>query len=252
MWVYATGHTDEGICLYDYRTTRAGKHAKNFLHGFNGYLHTDGYAGYNVVPNIKLVGCLAHVRRKYSQALTAIKDVESTSHTKAKEGLQYCNQLFALEKKWKALSPEDRHEKRQEEMEPILDAFFAWAKNMKKVALSKSALGSAIQYTINQWPKVITILADGRLEISNNRAERMVKPFVINRKNFLFCNTAKGAQASAIVQSIVETAKANKIKPLAYLTYLFEQLPNIDVNNSEELNTLLPWSESIPQNCKTE
>ncbi len=250
MWLYATGHTDESIYLYDYRTTRAGKHAEKFLELFKGYLHTDGYSGYNAVGNVKIIGCMAHVRRKYKDALKAIKDQSTTSYAKSEEGLDYCNRLFALEAEWKELTPEERHKKRQESMKPILDDFLAWAKKLKQQALPKSSLGGAITYTLNLWPKLITILEDGRLELSNNRAERAIKPFIINRKNFLFCNTPKGAQASAIVQSIVETAKGNNLKPLDYLSYLFEKLPNININQKEELDDLLPWSDKIPTSCK--
>lgn len=251
MWVYATGHTDEMICLYDYRTTRVGKHAENFLKGFKGYLHTDGYQAYNQVPNVELVACLAHVRRKFDEAKTSIgKDKESVRYIKAKEGLDYCNKLFKLEEQWKDLSIDERFNKRQEEMKPLLDVFLTWLKEMKKAALPKSKLGEAVTYSLNLWPKVINILKDGRLELSNNRAERLVKPFVINRKNFLFCNTPKGALASAIAQSIVETAKGNNLNVFQYLTYLFERLPNIDVTKAEELDKLLPWSDELPSDLK--
>jgi transposase len=250
MWVYVSGHTDnKSICLYEYKTTRAGKHAIAFLDGFSGYLHTDGYTGYNMVPKVTLVGCLAHVRRAFHEAQQVIKDKEALHSIKSSEGLAYCNKLFTLEKKWKDLTIEERYKKRQEEMKPLLDVYFQWLQEMKKVGLPKSKLGEAIKYTINLWPKVINILKDGRLELSNNRAERAVKPFVINRKNFLFSDTSKGAQSSAIVQSIVETAKLNNLKPLDYMTWLFEKLPNIDCNDDTQLNQLLPWSTSVPQSC---
>ncbi len=251
MWVYITGHTEDAICLYDYRTTRSGKHAVNFLKGFDGYLCTDGYTGYNAVPGVTIMGCVAHVRRKYNDALVAIKDKSTTSYTKAEEGLTFCNRLFKLESDWKDITPEERYNKRQEEMKPVLDAFLTWVKYMKDLSLPKSTLGQAIKYTYNLWPKIITILKDGRLELSNNRAERAVKPFVINRKNFLFCNTPRGAQSSAIVQSIVETAKINNLKPFDYLKHLLEQLPNIDTCNNEALDKLLPWSDELPQSCKS-
>ncbi len=250
MWVYASSHTDEMVCLYDYRTTRAGKHAVNFLKGFSGYLHTDGYTGYNQVPNTTIMACVAHVRRYFHEAMVAVKDVESPRHVKAKEGLAFCTKLFNQEKRWKELIPEDRYIKRQDEMKPVLDAYLVWLKEMKKAALPKSKLGDAVRYTLNLWPKVITILEDGRLELSNNRAERLVKPFVINRKNFLFSKTPMGAQSSAIVQSIVETAKGNNLNVFYYLTYLLEQLPNIDVGDPEQLDQLLPWSDKLPEHLK--
>ena len=111
-------------------------------------------------------------------------------------------------------------------------------------------MGKAIKYCLNQWPKLESFLLDGRLEISNNRAERAIKPFVIGRKNFLFAHSTKGATASAIVYSIIETAKANNLNTFFYLNFLFEKLPNIDVQDTEQLDEILPWSQSIPDECK--
>ncbi len=111
-------------------------------------------------------------------------------------------------------------------------------------------LTNTIDYCLKQWDKLTTFLLDGRLEISNNRGERAIKPFIIGRKNFLFSNTPKGAKASALIYSVVETAKANGLSPFHYLTYLFEQLPNIDTTNQSQLDDLLPWSEVLPQTCK--
>ena len=118
------------------------------------------------------------------------------------------------------------------------------------MVLPKSALGKAIKYCRKQWHKLIVFLEDGRLEIDNNRSERSIKPFVIGRKNFLFSNTPKGAKSSAIIYSIVETAKENGLIPFEYLKYLFEQLPNIDTTNKDDLDQLLPWSSTIPSHCQ--
>ncbi len=126
----------------------------------------------------------------------------------------------------------------------------AWLNLRHKQVLPKSTLGKAIAYCKNQWNKLEGFLLDGRLEISNNRAERAIKPFVIGRKNWLFSNTPKGATASAVIYSIIETAKANDLNPFCYLTYLFEQLPNIDTNDLELLDTYLPWSTSLPDSCR--
>jgi transposase len=250
MWLYATGHTDVPIYLYDYRTTRASKHPKHMLSGFAGYLHADGYAGYNEIPGVKVVACLAHVRRKFTDTLKAMSDPATKSASVAQEGLDFCNRLFQLEQQFKDLDPEQRMLSRLEQSKPVLEAFEAWLKLRKNQVLPKSALGLAISYSLKLWDKLCNYLCDGRLEISNNRAERAIKPFVLGRKNFLFSNTPRGATASAIIYSVIETAKANQLSPFHYLTYLFEQLPNIDVNEPAQLDVLLPWSETLPDICK--
>ncbi len=132
----------------------------------------------------------------------------------------------------------------------MLDAFSAWLREQTPKVLPKSALGQAIKYCRNQWDRLEVFLEDGRLEIDNNRSERSIKPFVIGRKNFLFANTARGAQSSAIIYSIVETAKENGLQPFNYLTYLFEKLPNMDTEDTDQLDQLLPRSATLPDNCR--
>lgn len=250
MWMYATGHTDVPIYIYDYRTTRASKHPKNMLSGFKGYLHADGYNGYNGIPNVKLVACFAHARRKFTDTLKALPKGSVQTSSVAQEGLGYCNQLFHLEQKFKEKDADERYQLRLEQSQPVLEAFEAWLKSKKRQVLPKSALGQAIDYCLNLWDKLSAFLLDGRLEISNNRAERAIKPFVIGRKNFLFSNTPKGATASAIIYSVIETAKANGLSPFHYLSYLFEKLPNIDLNDVAQLDALLPWADTLPESCK--
>lgn len=250
MWLFATGRLDVPIYLYEYQTTRASKHPQNFLRNFKGYVHTDGYAGYNDIPNAKIVGCWAHARRKFDEALKAMPAEGSTLAAPAMEGLNYCNKLFAIEKTLADETVQNRYQMRLEQSKPVLDAFSAWLQVKKKQVLPKSKFGEAITYCLNQWKKLEGFLSDGRLEISNNRGERAIKPFVIGRKNFLFSNTPKGATASAVIYSVVETAKGNGLSPFHYLTYLFENLPNIDLNDLAQLDALLPWSKTLPEICK--
>ncbi len=252
MWLYATGMYSNPIFLYEYQPSRAKKHPKEFLKGFNGFLQTDGYPGYNAVENITLVGCFAHARRGFTDTLKALPKDATTYKTNAEEGLEFCDKLFKLEREYRKekLTPEEIYKKRLEKTKPVLQDFLSWLKTKEKQVLPKSSLGKAINYCLNQWDKLIAFMLDGRCEISNNRAERAIKPFVIGRKNFLFSKSPRGAQASAITYSIIETAKANNLNPFYYLTYLFEKLPNIDLDNMEELDQLLPWSNSIPVNCK--
>jgi transposase len=249
LWLYRSGQGTSPIALFDYQQTRASKHPKAFLSPFKGYLHVDGYAGYNGLPNVKLVGCWAHARRKFDEALKALPEQERTKEVLAKQGLQFCNQLFAIEKEIKPLSFEERYQVRLKKSRPILDAFSVWLRQQTPKVLPKSALGKAIKYCRNQWEKLEAFLEDGRLEIDNNRSERSMKPFVIGRKNWLFANTPKGAKASAVTYSIVETAKENGLNPYQYLMFLFEELPSIDLTDEKAIDRLLPWSDALPEHC---
>lgn len=251
LWLYRTGRYDPQIILYDYQAGRSGEHPKKFLNGFSGYLQTDGYSGYNKVENVTQLGCWSHARRKYHEALQALP-ANQRSGTTAAEGLAFCNALFEVERKWKEATVEQRFQARLTESRPILDAFFAWMGEQEPRVLPKSLLGTAITYTLKQWEKLNVFLQDGRLAIDNNRSERAIKPVVIGRKNFLFSNTPRGAKASAIIYSIMETAKANSLHPYMYLKYLFEYMPQLpDATDPEALSKLVPWYPSLPLICRT-
>jgi transposase len=250
MWLYRTGNEGPAIILYDYQKTRGKEHPCKFLSGFKGYLHVDGYAGYNGLSNVTLVGCWAHARRKFDEALKALPASKKSASVTAREGLGFCNQLFAIERELKDSNREERYTIRLERSQPVLEAFSTWLHTQKASVLPKSALGQAIQYCLNQWDKLVGFLKDGRLEIDNNRSERSIKPFVIGRKNWLFSNTPRGARASSIIYSMIETAKENGLNPFSYLTYLFEKLPNMDIQDKEALDRLMPWSPTIPLVCR--
>lgn len=252
MWVFCSGRDGPPINLYDYQSSRAAEHPRNFLSTFSGYLHVDGYSAYKSITGVKLVGCWAHARRKFDEALKALPAASrSNGSISAQKGLDFCNRLFAIEKYIKDASPAERLAVRQKRSLPVLEAFKAWLDKTNSDALKKTTLGQAITYCLNQWDMLTTFTQDGMLELDNNRAERTVKPFVIGRKNWLFANTPKGARASAVIYSVVETAKENGLNPLAYLTYIFEQLPNLNVADPTALDKFLPWSENLPANCHT-
>ncbi len=251
MWLYRTGREGPSIVLFDYQETRSKKHPRRFLSDFKGYLHVDGYAGYDDLPNITLVGCWAHARRKFDEALKALPSSASLGEpVTAKEGLDFCNQLYAIERDLKDSSPEKRYEQRIARSRPVLDAFSAWLDEQSLRVLPKSALGQAIMYCKNQWSRLEAFLLDGRLELDNNRSERTIKPFVIGRKNWLFSNTPRGAKASATIYSIIETAMENGLMPFEYLKYVFETLPNMDITEPSDLDRLLPWSKELPASCR--
>jgi len=252
MWLYRTGREKPAIVLYDYRTTRASKHPAHFLKGFRGYLHVDGYPGYNGLENVTLVGCLAHARRQFDEALKALPKEKQNADVAARHGINFCNRLFALERELKNVSAEDRYRERLKRGQPIIDEFKAWLDYQRPRVLPKSAFGQAVGYCLNQWDKLLAYLQDGRLELDNNRAERSIKPFVIGRKGWLFSNTPAGAKASATIYSIVESAKENGLNPFTYLVYLLEQMPNFDLGDRDALDGLLPWANSLPPECRLE
>lgn len=248
MWLYRTGSDAEmPIVLYDYRPDRRGKRPKEFLDGFKGYLHTDGYAGYHseLPEDVVIVGCWAHTRRKFDEALKGLAEKDRAGSL-ALKGKQYCDKLFRIERALKDLPSEKRLEERQKQAKPVLDAFWAWLKSANPAP--KSGTGKAVHYALEQWKYLERYLLDGRLEISNNRAERSIKPFVIDRKNFLFANTARGAGGSAVMFSIIQTALENGLNPFAWLAYLFKTAPNLDMDDPEQLKMLLP--DHAPEDCR--
>ena len=241
MWLYRTGSdAHHPIVLYDYQPDRRAKRPKGFLKGFEGYLHTDGYDGYHALGDeIVIVGCWAHLRRKFDEVLKTIPEKDREG-SQTMRGKRFCDQLFALERDFADLPPQERFTKRQELSRPLADDFYGWA--LALGPLPKSALGAAIHYAFSQRKYLENYLLDGRLEISNNRAERSIKPFVIGRKNFLFANTTRGATASAVMYSLIETAKENGLNPFDYLARVFQHAPNWDIRyNVDALERLLPF-----------
>ena len=245
MWLYRTsGDTKNSIVLYEYQPDRKSEHPKRFLKNFSGYLHADGYDGYHdLSDNIKVVGCFAHARRKFDEAVKGLpKKDQDDSHAMA--GKRFCDKLFSLERDFAELTAEERFQKRQELSKPVFEKFYEWLGTLNPPP--KLGLTAAVVYARNQREYLERYLEDGRLEISNNRAERSIKPFVIGRKNWLFANTPRGAKASAILYSIIETAKENGGDPYAYLSFVCTNAPNWDVrNNVDYLEFLMPWSNAL-------
>lgn len=248
MWLYRTsGCAKQAVVLYEYQPTRKAEHAEAFLQGFSGWLHADGYQGYHKLPeNIRVVGCWAHARRKFDEALQTLPK-EMQKDSPAAIGECYCSRLFNLEQAFAELTPEERYEKRLEQEKPVLDALLSWANDMQARAALKSALGRAIHYLLEQWPYLTRYLEDGRLELSNNRAERSIKPFVMGRKNWLFANTPGGAQASSVIYSLNETAKENGLDPYRYLLWALRNAPQLSETDEAWAEKLLPAN--APKEC---
>lgn len=251
MWIYRTAAVDpESIVLFEYRQTREAEHPLRFLSGYKGYLHTDGYQGYKKLQagGVTIVECWFHARRKFHDALKVLAKADR-SCAAANIGYAYCNRLSDLEKQYdeEKLSPEKRFARRLVESKPIAEEFFAWAETeRKKLVQSKSLFAVAIIYAVNQKEWLMNIYLDGRLAISNNLAERSIRPFTVGRNNWLFSYSAKGADASAVAYSIVETAKANSLVPYEYIKYLLETLPNLP---PRRYNECLPWMDNVKKQC---
>ena len=245
MWLYASAALlRHQVRIFEYQPDRSGKRPESFLRGFAGCLVTDGYAGYNQVQNVTHCGCWAHARRKWREAMPEGATVKTS---KAAVGFQYCNKLFAEERKCAPNHPKYRQEYRQNRELPLLEEYYAWLNTVHPEKGSK--LEEAVRYSLNQKQCLMAYLDHGEVPISNNLAENAIRPFTLGRKNWLFCDTPKGAEASAIVYSLVESAKANGVEPFAYLQHVLVQLPYLGKTHShEELETLMPWAPYIQQN----
>ena len=245
MWLYASAALlRHQVRIFEYQPDRSGKRPESFLRGFTGWMITDGYSGYNQVQNVIHCGCWSHARRKWREAMPEGATVKTS---KAAIGFQYCNKLFAEERKCAVYQSKYRQEYRQNKEVPILEEYFAWLNTVRPEKGSK--LEEAVRYSLNQKQHLMAYLDNGEVPISNNLAENAIRPFTLGRKNWLFCDTPKGAEASAIVYSLVESAKANGIEPFAYLQHVLVQLPYLGKNHShEELESLMPWAPYIQQN----
>ena len=253
MWVYCTGsdsppdkNADKdpppNIVLYDYQNSRAGHCPRDYLDGYQGYLQVDGYAGYEQT-GATLVGCFAHARRKFIEVQRA--QVKGKTG-KADWAISHIRKLYRIETEITDKAPAEKQTQRLAKAKPLLSQFKAWLDKSAHQVPPKSAVGKAIAYSLGQWSKLERYIEDGNLQIDNNRAERAIKPFVIGRKNWLFSNTANGAQASAMLYSLIETAKANGLTPFDYLNHLLEELPK----NPQDIEQLLPWKVDLPKNIK--
>ena len=255
MWLYKTGEPKDPIILYDYQKTRSSSCPKEFLKGFSGILQTDGYAGYNQVENVKRLYCLAHIRRKYFDIVSKLKD-QALKNSRALIGFNFCEQLYKIEKELKETYSNDadyyqkRHEIRLEKSAPIIEDFIRYVDIELKNALPRSPLGEALEYSKKLLPSFRIFLTNGSLEIDNNASERAIKPFVIGRKNWLMCNTPKGARSSATIYSVVETAKANGLIVEKYLVYLMDVLSNLEGNGKNTLLKYMPWSKELPEDIR--
>ena len=269
MWIYLSGSDGlPPIVLYEYQAGRNGDFPKAFLDGFSGIVQCDGYSGYHKVEDVILAVCSAHCRRKFYEALLAqrrkqmkLLDINSETDVKdiplpgpeqmesmipAEIGLIFFNRPFFMEKGLKGMAAEQRREKRLEKEAPVWEKFWEWIGTLNPLGGSK--LEKAVNYALNHKETLCSYMLDGRCELSNNAAERRAKSYAIGRKNSLFHTSVPGAEASALVYSMIETAKANKINVFQCLYVLLLYMPE-HKDDPGAAEQLLPWSDFIKGHC---
>lgn len=250
MWVYRSGHLYQKrqIVLYEYQQTRNASHPREFLKGYDGICVTDGYQVYHTLEKeleeLTIAGCWVHCRRRFDEALKLIpKSYQKESH--AFLLMKQIQAIYREEGKLNDLSSDERLKQRQAVIKPLVDAFFAYLKTIN--VSKKDKFGDAVGYARNQEKYLRVFLTDGDVPIDNNASERAIRGFCIGKKNWQMIDTIHGAKSSAIIYSIVETAKANNLKPFDYVQHLLEEIPkHMDDKECSFLEDLLPWSEKLP------
>lgn len=248
LWLYRTGEDGLApIIVYEYTETRAKYNAKHYLRGFTGYLMTDGYQGYNDLPGIKRCACFAHIRRKFYEAIPKGKQLDFSQP--AVQGVQFCDKLFYYERlsRERGDSIKQRYNRRLSKEKPVLEAFCKWLEGQKPAKGTR--FYEAVGYALNRMPYMATYLEDGRCSLSNNLSENSIRPFTVGRKNWLFSDTQDGAEASAIVYTMVENAKAHDLNICQYLSYLLSQRPS-ETWTDDQLAEVAPWSRAVIDKCK--
>ena len=243
MWVYrSAAGSDRPVVLFDYQPGRGHEHPARFLDGFEGTVMTDGYSAWRLLKGMNHLGCMAHARRRFDEALKAQKNPAG----RAKQALDMIGKLYRIEKQATEKPPdglsivEHTYRLRQEKSRPVLDEFHAWLTRHQDEVMPQSLIGKAIHYALGQWRHLIRYIEDGRAPIDNNLIERDIRPFTTGRKNWLFSNSAAGADASAVIYSLMLTCRACDVEPYAYLQHVLTALPKRRAG--EDVTDLLPFN----------
>ena len=256
MWVYRTGRmvTECQIVLYEYQRTRNASHPREFLKDFSGVCVTDGYQVYHTIEgereDLRIAGCWSHARRRFDEAVGALPK-QKQKDSRAYLALTMIQAIYREEKQLKGLPAEERKNRRQLSVKPLVEAYFIWVReNLPKVP-QKSKTWEGFNYSLNQEKYLKVFLDDGEVPMDNNAAEQSIRGFCIGKKNWVMIDTVAGAKSSAIIYSIAETAKANNLKPYDYFEYLLTEIPkHLEDTDRSFLDDLLPWSPSLPANCR--
>ena len=259
MWVYRSGEYDpDPIVIFDYQKTRHHSHPEKFLGDFRGVIVTDGFEAYHKIARLRrgdliVAGCWVHMNRKFKDALKGLgKSGQNTAAgSLAAEAVKMIGKIFGLDNNLDNLTPTKRLELRKAKVKPLVDEFFEWIKIHRRDVTLKSLTGKAMTYCLNQEKYLKVFLEDGEVPMENNSAERSIRPFCVGKKNWVMSDTIHGAEASSIIYSIVETAKANDLKPYEYMKHLLEVISqHMDDTNMDFLDDLLPWSNDLPDACR--
>lgn len=251
MWVLVSGENEpHKMVLFHYTMTRNGNHAKELLDGWHGSLVTDAYAGYEKVEKITHGLCWSHVRRKYIDSIPLDSSGKEIPGSKGAEARKLIDQLFYIEGLIKGLPEKEKLEKRQELSQKVLDAFWSWVERTSALHTTNTKLTEALSYSVNQRTNLETFMHDGKIPISNNRAEQHIRPFATHRRAWLFADTQAGARANATAYSLIETARSYDLNVYEYIHYVLKRIPMLDhQSHPENLEELMPWSKDLPKEC---
>lgn len=257
MWVYRSGKDGGGppAILYEYQKTRKSDHPAQFLKEFHGVVVCDGYQSYHKIANerpdeLKVAGCWTHARRRFAQLCKALGK-EKAKGTLAEAAVGQIAAIYHVDNSLSDLKPDEKLRERQLHVKPLVEAFFTWVKANQDTVPKKSETGKAFTYCLNQEQYLRTFLDDATVPLDNNSAEIAIRSFCVGKHNWHLIDTINGAKASAIAYSIAETAKANNLKPYNYFKYILEEIPKyVDGKDTKFLETLLPWSPDLPDECK--
>ena len=254
MWVYrnSPASSSKPVVLFDWQPSRRADHPRDFLKSFSGIVVTDGYQVYHKLgkerPDLKVGGCWIHARRPFADFIKSVKS--AADGTIAQKAYQMITEMLHIDNGFDDLSAEDRKIQRQRILSEKVDAYFSWVKTKYSQVTRESVIGKALAYSIHQEQYLRTFLEDGEVPMDNNHAERAIRPFTVGRKNFVLIDSSNGARASAMIYSIVETAKANHLNTYEYLEHLLTEIPkHMNDKNLGFLDDLLPWSPVIQEKC---
>lgn len=252
MWVMVSGELEKmkGV-VFRFASSRSAKVASDFLESFKGVLVTDGYESYKSIEGVVHAECWAHARRYFYESVPLNEHKKMVTTAEGYIGVQLIDELFAVEREISQLSPEEKLVMRKEKSEPILKKFYEWVNLTSQKYITNQKLKKAITYVLNQKQELCEFLNDGRIPLTNSRAERTIRPFAVHRKNWLFADTVDGANANAVYYSLIESAKLNNLNIYKYINYLLSELPQLDGYVTElELEKYLPWSDKLPEEIR--